>query len=81
MRTTVDIPDDLLQKAKIRAVERGITLKEIVTAGLEKELAFDSPKEKGRHRPIPVVIEERGWTFPFQTNAELFEAIEREEES
>ena len=81
MRTTVDIPDELLQKAKIRAVEKGVTLKEILTAGLEKELASDGPKSKGRHRSVPVTIEPRGWTFPFRTNAELFEAIERDEEA
>lgn len=60
-----------------------MTLKEVFAAGLEKELCGkpDEPRRKGMGRPIPVVIERRGWTFPFQTNAELFEAIEREEES
>lgn len=80
MRTTVDIPDDLLRRAKVRAAERGIKLKDVFTAGLEKELSIDEPKTKGRHRPIPVRIEGKDWTFPFRTNAELFEAIEREEE-
>ncbi len=83
MRTTVDIPDDLLRKAKVRAAERGITLKEVFAAGLRKELsdASNEPLRKGMGRPIPVVIESRGWTFPFRTNAELFEAIEHEEEA
>ena len=80
MRTTVNIPDDLLRKAKIHAAERGLKLQDVFTAGIEKELATESVKPKGRHRPVPVTIEERGWTFPFRTNAELFEAIEREEE-
>lgn len=38
MKTTVDIPEALYKKAKIRAVERGQTLKQIVLASLEREL-------------------------------------------
>lgn len=38
MKTTIDIPDVLYKKAKIRAVERGQTLKEIVLTSLTKEL-------------------------------------------
>lgn len=82
MRTTVDIPDDLLRRAKIRAAERGIKLKDVFAAGLEKELTFEKTEapQKGMRRPVPVTIEGVDWTFPFRTNAELFEAIEREEE-
>lgn len=81
MRTTVDIPDDLLRRAKIYAATKGVSLKEVVASGLEKELALAEAKTKGRHRPVPVTISGRNWTFPFRTNAELFEAIEREEET
>ena len=38
MKTTIDIPDALYRKAKIRAVETGRTLKELVVVSLEKEL-------------------------------------------
>ncbi len=38
MKTTIDIPDALYKKAKIRAIERGQTLKQIVLASLEAEL-------------------------------------------
>lgn len=38
MKTTIDIPDPLYKKAKIRAIERGQTLKQIVLTSLEKEL-------------------------------------------
>lgn len=80
MRTTIDLPDELLRRAKIKAVERGVSLKEVFVAGLEKELAAGETKSRGRHRPIPVSIEGVDWTFPFKTNAELFETIDREEE-
>jgi hypothetical protein len=41
VKTTIDIPDSLYKKAKIRAIERGLTLKDIVLTSLEREL--DAP--------------------------------------
>jgi hypothetical protein len=38
MKTTIDIPDAIYKKAKIRAIERGQTLKDIVLTSLIKEL-------------------------------------------
>ncbi len=39
MRTTINIPDHLFKKAKIKAVEEGISLKELFTRSLENELS------------------------------------------
>ena len=39
MRKTVDIPENLLKRAKIEAVQRGTTLRDLVVAALERELA------------------------------------------
>lgn len=41
MKTTIDIPDALYMKAKIRAAESGRTLKAIVLGSLERE--FEDP--------------------------------------
>ena len=38
MKTTIDIPEGLYRRAKIRAVETGRTLKNLVLTSLEKEL-------------------------------------------
>ena len=38
MKTTIDIPDTLYKKAKIRAVETGQTLKSLMVVSLEHEL-------------------------------------------
>ncbi len=35
MKTTIDIPDDLLHRAKIAAAQRRTTLKELVEMGLD----------------------------------------------
>ena len=39
MRTTIDLPDDLLKKAKIAATERGTTVRKLVIQGLQQTLA------------------------------------------
>ncbi len=38
MRTTIELPDEILKKAKIKAVQEGISLKQLFTRALEKEL-------------------------------------------
>ena len=38
MKTTIDIPDPLYRQAKIRAVEKGTSLKALVLTALEHEL-------------------------------------------
>ncbi|HKK18849.1 MAG TPA: hypothetical protein VJ952_09240 [Opitutales bacterium] len=47
MKTTIDIPEPLYRKTKIRAIETGSTLKQIVLTSLTKELgvAAVSPVE------------------------------------
>jgi hypothetical protein len=49
MKTTIDIPDALYKRARIRAIERGKTLKQIVLASLEREL--DAPDTGEPERP------------------------------
>jgi len=50
MRTTLDLPDDLLKRAKIEAVERGTSLRDIVAAALEHEFRrpLDTTKKRKR---------------------------------
>ena len=42
MKTTIDIPEPLYRKAKIRAAETGSTLKQIVLTSLGKELDHEA---------------------------------------
>jgi hypothetical protein len=39
MKTTIDLPDDLLHRAKIVAAQRRTTLKELVLLGLESVMS------------------------------------------
>jgi hypothetical protein len=44
MRTSVDIPDEIMKKAKIKAVEEGISLKDLIIRSIKKELSLkDKP--------------------------------------
>lgn len=38
MRTTIDLPDSILKKAKMKAIKENITLKELFIRSLENEL-------------------------------------------
>ena len=50
MRTTLDLPDELLKRAKIAAVERGTSLRSLVGAALERELGRAAPAKPSRRR-------------------------------
>ena len=58
MKTTIDIPEPLYQRAKIRATERRQTLQEIVLTSLRRELAHSPASES---RKIPVDSAGSGW--------------------
>jgi len=45
MRTTIDLPDEVFKKAKIKAIESGMTLKELFLHALEKELDIVHPDD------------------------------------
>jgi hypothetical protein len=46
MKTTIEIPDRLLRKAKAKAAERGQTLKEFVGEALQENLAAKASKAR-----------------------------------
>jgi hypothetical protein len=51
MRTTLDLPDDILRRAKIEAVERGSTLRQLVIDALQREVASTQRARKRLARP------------------------------
>ncbi len=76
MRTTLDLPDDLMKRAKIAAVERGSTLRDVVADGLRKTL-MESKPPKSKHLKLPALKLPKGHQIPALTNrqiAELFDA-------
>ena len=56
MRTTLDLPDDLLRRAKIAAVERGSSLRQLVLDALTQELEGQAGVRRQRMTSAPVVL-------------------------
>jgi len=71
MRTTLDLPDPLYRRLKLKAAQEGKTLREVVIRLLEEELAHTSPGP----RPLPQV-QEAGRRIPVRTHAELWDLLE-----
>lgn len=57
MKTTVELPDELLIAAKKRAAETRTSLKVILTRGLRRELARPAPAPVRRRRVRWVTVE------------------------
>ena len=51
MKTTVELPDDLLIRAKKRAAETRTPLRVLIERGLRRELASTSAGGRVRHAP------------------------------
>jgi hypothetical protein len=66
MRTTVDLPDELLRQAKARAALDGVKLKDLIARYVEEGLRGRTPplaetaQTTRRRRPPPVIIPARG---------------------
>ena len=73
MRTTVELPDDLLRRAKAVAALRGIKLKDLITSCLEKGLSSpeNEPQKSGKGRLPKEIRKATGSKIPALSNAEL----------
>lgn len=78
MRSTFDLPDDLLKRAKIAAVNRGTTLRELVAEGLRRVLTDEPASARKRMTKAPVKLP-AGHTIPTRSNRELAEMFEQED--
>ncbi|MCG3195474.1 MAG: hypothetical protein DIJKHBIC_04757 [Thermoanaerobaculia bacterium] len=76
MRTTIEWPDALLKEAKVRAIEKGISLKEFVRTAVERELGLrEGP---GARRSFPVLKSQAPRTLHL-TNREIERLLQGEE--
>ena len=55
MRTTLDIPDNVMKKAKMMAIDEGVPLKTIVARALEKEVT--QPMDPDRPEKVRRALE------------------------
>jgi hypothetical protein len=78
MRTTLDLPDPLFKEVKTRAVQQGVTLKDLLATYIEAGLRGALPAEPDsaspkKRPPLPVAIPRIPGAplHPALTNAEL----------
>ena len=87
MRTTIDLPEDLLRQAKSRAALDGVKLKDLVAAlireGLRRPTAgAGEAKIPERRRPAPpVIIPRRGRPIAAVSATDLHRIEETEDEA
>lgn len=55
MRTTVDLPDELMREVKARAAQRGETLKQMFTRLLSAEVSAPDRATPGARVSLPLV--------------------------
>ena len=55
MRTTLDLPDAVARRAKLAAVHRNVSLKDLVVTALEHELDAERTKPGGAMLHFPLI--------------------------
>ena len=78
MRTTFDLPDDLMKRAKIAAVKRGSTLRDLVAEALRRLLAEQSAPERKRMTEAPIRLPP-GHTIPILSNSRIAQLFDEED--
>ncbi|MBS0421840.1 MAG: hypothetical protein JSR66_29290 [Proteobacteria bacterium] len=76
MRSTFDLPDELMRRAKIAAVRRGSTLRDLVAEALRRLLAEQSAPERKRMNEAPIKLPP-GHTIPIRSNSEIAQLFDQ----
>jgi hypothetical protein len=72
MRTTIELPDELLAKAKSSAAIRGVSLKQLFIQAIEQTLAPEKAKVR---RPPPAIGNPRSRRIGVLTAEQIDEAM------
>ena len=72
MRTTIELPDELLTRAKGQAALAGISLKQFFVEAVEQKLA---PKSQKTRRPPPAIGNARARRIGLLTPEQMDEAM------
>lgn len=78
VRTTIEIPDELFRRSKQAALARGVTLKELVTRALRKEVEEDL-SVRPRELEFPLIKTDRPGSI--RVGKEDIEALEIDEDA
>jgi len=87
MKTTLELPDDLLIEAKQVAAKRRTTLKDLVVRSLRREIGMDRPTDLPFDSPFEIgalglpVLKRTGAVLPAEAYRELIDAAEAKDDS
>lgn len=83
MRTTIDLPDELLRQVKAKAALGGMKLKDLITLYVEQGLRGPAPMHSSRRQrsELPVARKATGRPIPALTNLEIQRILDEEEVS
>jgi hypothetical protein len=76
MRTTLDVPDELLARAKRKAVEDHVTLSQVVEKALRLYVAPGSPRRRRAMKKWTVIKDRRPPGFDIADRDRLYEVME-----
>ncbi|WP_067665402.1 hypothetical protein [Nocardia miyunensis] len=79
MRTTIDVPEELMRAAKVAAAERHMNLKELFTKALAHELGAQVPAQKQGRVKFPLVGSNRSSEKVDLTNEDIAEIFADED--
>lgn len=80
MRTTIEIPDSLFRRLKVRAAQQGVSMKELIQQWIEKGLdSNDKPVKYGRKSDPPRIVAEAGRNMPDLSSKETWEILDQED--
>lgn len=84
MRTTIDVPDDLMRRAKATAAMNGLKLKDLVARyierGLQEGFSSSNGSELRPKRYLPAAVRQgTGTPIPYLSNAELYAILDEED--
>lgn len=79
MRTTIDMPPNLMRAAKARAAERGESLKDLVNRAIAHEVGLPAaPKGKTGRVTLPLIARD-ATPAVFVTNQDIEDALDAED--
>ncbi|MDL5055064.1 hypothetical protein QQ056_16115 [Oscillatoria laete-virens NRMC-F 0139] len=76
MKATVEIPDELYRRAKIKAAMEGVKIKDMIAEGLSVVLESNNSAKKGKRISLPLV--KTGKPGSMKIDEELISRIETE---
>lgn len=82
MRTTIDLPDELLRQAKAKAALDGLKLKDLIARYVEEGLRgapLQTAPRRRQRSELPVARAATGHVLPVLTNVEIQSILDEEE--